>query len=249
METLILFAARDSWLSWAIGAVILFIYVMNHLLTLSKAKNPPTRKPPVPRPADRAQGRPPRPPRTDAPRPELTPEQAKINAEIEEFMRRAKDRRGQTPREPAAGSGSGSRQTAQQNSGERGAQPRQIGNATDVPVLEQRDFDAVAESVEKHLSNRSFGERAKHLADDIVRADEQMEQHMQAAFTRRVGTLQDSGDQGAKADSRPVTDAEPSAVTDQSAAAAALAAMLRNPQSIRQAFVMQEILQRPEHRW
>ena len=57
---------------------------------------------------------------------------------------------------------------------------------------ERRELSTVAESVEKHMADRGFNQRAEHLADDIVRADQQMESHLQKAFGHRVGTLGDT---------------------------------------------------------
>ena len=113
-----------------------------------------------------------------------------------------------------------------------------------VPLEEPRR-ESVAASVEKHLKTGTFEKRAAHLADDIVRADQQMEEHLQAAFGRRVGTL--AGD--APAAKSPVTDTPTAAVEDAPSAAAAFAQILRTPQGMREAIVLGEILARPEHRW
>lgn len=103
----------------------------------------------------------------------------------------------------------------------------------------------MSESVERHLGTRSFNERTEHLADDITRADQQMEEHMQKAFNRRVGTL----DEATPKASAPATDTRPLATIEQPSAATAIAAMLANPAEIKQAIVLSEILARPEHRW
>jgi hypothetical protein len=104
----------------------------------------------------------------------------------------------------------------------------------------------VAESVEKHLGTRTFNKRAEHLADDIVRADQQMEDHLQKSFNRRVGTL---GGGTAKEPETPVTDASPVTSVDTSPAAQSLRKLLSNPNDIRQAIILSEILDRPERHW
>ena len=77
-------------------------------------------------------------------------------------------------------------------------------------------------------------------------SDQQMEAHLQKAFSHKVGTLAGASPQDSAA---PVTDT-PSQVTDEgSSIAAGLAAMLATPQGMRQAVVLGEILVRPEHRW
>jgi hypothetical protein len=114
----------------------------------------------------------------------------------------------------------------------------------DVVLLDEPRRESVASSVEKHLQTGSFEKRAAHLTDDITRAEEQMEEHLQAAFGRRVGTLAD-----APIAAGPVTDTPVAAIDDAPPAAAAFAQILRTPQGMREAIVLGEILARPEHRW
>ena len=172
-----------------------------------------------------------------------SPEQAKLNSEIEQFLKRASERQGErlkrespvkpTPKPP--------KQTAKQP-------PRQPKREASVAVepLPQRSFDSVASSVEKHIGQRSFSQRTEHLADDIVRADQQMEDHLQKAFNRKVGTLADAKPSG----SQPATDSIPAAtLADRSDVGLALAGMLANPQTLKQMIVLQEILRRPVDHW
>ena len=75
-------AAIEDWLRFAVPLVFIIVYVVNHLLAALRAapaapRNDPRRK------AD-AGPRPPRPPQPQAAQP--TPEQAKLNTEIEQFL-------------------------------------------------------------------------------------------------------------------------------------------------------------------
>jgi hypothetical protein len=96
------------------------------------------------------------------------------------------------------------------------------------------------------MGNRGFAQRAEHLADDIVRADQQMEEHLQKSFNRKVGTL-DSTTQGRSTE--PVTDTAAKADAGPQSQAAVLAELLASAQGVRQAVILSEILERPEHRW
>jgi hypothetical protein len=126
------------------------------------------------------------------------------------------------------------------------APPRAPAPPVRVEPSERPGFDSVAASVEKHMANRGFTQRAEHLADDIVRADQEMEQHLQKSFSRRIGTLGPT----TPSPTGPVTDAEPVADQPQPAASAMmLGGVLASGQQLKQAFVLNEILQRPEHRW
>lgn len=221
-------AAVEDWLKIIVPLVFFVIYAINQLLTASKTKpaqppnNPPRRKPEMAeRPLRPAQ-------RQAQPAPGG---QAPLNAEIEQFLKRASERRG----------GRESTEKAPPK-----APPRQLRETSvDVEPITPQGFTEVAASVEKHLGDRGFKQRAEHLADDIVRADQQMEEHLQKAFSRKVGTLGDSEPRAAA----PVTDAEPVAQAERSPAATALAGLLSNPQNLKQAIVLNEILQRPESRW
>jgi hypothetical protein len=169
---------------------------------------------------------------------------AQLNSEIEQFLKRAGQKRAEgPPRQRAARAQPAPKAPpkpppapARQASGEV---------PLDVEPLARRDFDTVAESVQEHIGTRSFEQRAEHLADDITRADEQMEAHLQRAFGHRVGTL--AGGDAAQA--APVTDVQTTVVTDAPSAAAAFAMLLRTPQGMQQAIVASEILARPEDRW
>jgi hypothetical protein len=232
----LLAAGIGELLSFIVPIVFLIIYVLNHLLA-PKGNRPQPRQPQR-RPAERAERPLNRPPLEQAPQ----GEQAKLNAEIEQFLKRASQRRDD-----------------RSSCGERVARakappkppPKPLGRprsdqVVDAPPSERRPLGSVAESVEKHLSNRGFSERAEHLADDIADADRQMEEHLQKAFTRQVGTLAATTP---LAGAGPVTDAPPAAAEKTLPAAATLAGALATPQGMREAVILSEILQRPEHRW
>jgi predicted flap endonuclease-1-like 5' DNA nuclease len=231
------FAAGD-WLSALVPIVIAVILLIGRLISSMKSTTPPPRNKQPRRPPETAE-RSLRPPQKQ-PAPQA-PGQSQLNAEIEQFLKRAGDR---PSREPAL---TPQPKTTQPKTPKR-TSPKSLTREQplDAEPVERRDFTSVGASVEKHLANRGFTQRAEHLADDIVRADQEMEQHMQKAFGRRVGTL---GDETAKTSSTPVTDVEPVSAAPRSPAADTLGNLLSNPQNVKQAVILNEILQRPEHRW
>jgi hypothetical protein len=235
-SALVPLAAGDDWMKLIIPLVFLVIYVINHLLASAKTKPAappparPARKPPM---GERT----PRPPQQVPAEPST--QQAELNAEIEQFLKRAEARRGEGQRRGQAA------KAVKAPAKPAAKQPPQPPTPRREPRT-RRGFGDVAESVEKHLGHRGFESRTEHLADDIVRADQQMEDHLQKAFSRKVGTLDDSGD----ASKAPLTDAQTAAVlADGPSAETGIAIVLANPQTLKQAVVLTEIFARPEHRW
>jgi hypothetical protein len=225
-------AALEDWLKFIVPLVFFVIWALNQLIAASKVKPkegraaPPRRKPePTERPL-----RPVPPPANPAGQ---QSGQAQLNAEIEQFLKRAGQRRGEKqPRQQAA------------TKAPPKAPPRPPREEpVDVEPVSKRDD--VARSVEKHLGNRGFSQRAEHLAEEVARADQQMEEHLQQAFSHKVGTLG-----GAEPPSEtPLTDTQTTVQSQRSAMATAIAGILADPQNIRQMIVLKEILDRPESRW
>jgi hypothetical protein len=229
-DSILLVAGIGEVMGVLVLIVSIIVWAINQLLA-ARGNQPPARNAPrrPPQPAERAL-RPPGPP----PKPQPDPA-SQLNAEIEQFLKRASQRRGERP----------SRERARAAAPQPPPKPPHQ-EPREVRLVERRDFDAVAASVEKHLANRGFSERAEHLADEVARADEEMERHLQQAFSHRVGTL---ASDAALAPASPVTDAQPTVKSEPPSAAASLAAILASPQGMRQAIVLAEILARPEHRW
>jgi hypothetical protein len=248
----ILLAGIQDWIG-AIVPIGFLIYALIQLFT-AKGPQPPARKPQrrvAPEQAER-----PLRPQPPTAKPQGAP-QAQLNAEIEQFLKRATQRRGdaarrrseptlKTPPRPAP------RTIAPQSGTTQKSSPLSPGQPASGPVTAKppaagkrpRDRSSVSDSVEEHLSDRGFGRRAEHLADEIVRADVQMEEHVKTMFNRKVGRL---GEEATAADLVPMTDTETAIVP--SVPTSAIATLLANPQNARQAFILSEILARPEHRW
>ena len=163
-----------------------------------------------------------------------------MRSEIEEFLRRASrgaagpsDTATQQPprRQPA---------TAPLPAARTRAQPLEAQVVDEKPV-----GGRVGEHVKSYLDSSEFKRRTASLADDMVQADEKRVEHLQEVFRHQVGQL---------ADETPPTIASQESVSAKAPSAATgpafdLAGMFGQPGNLRQAILLQEILQRPEHRW
>ncbi|MEX2115165.1 MAG: hypothetical protein WD845_18370 [Pirellulales bacterium] len=252
IREVLLLAGIGDVLGVLVPIVFFVIYLLNQLLSgkgnpqQQQQRGPQRRAAPQRPQAERAM-RPPQAPGHAPAAPEPRGQAAQLNQEIEQFLKRAGQRRGESPQRERAATASESRPRAPRKPPAPQQRPSLRDEPIDVDVvpLDEPRRDSVAASVERHMQSGSFAQRAEHLADDIVRADQEMEDHMQAAFGRRVGTL--AGETPAA--SGPVTDVQTSVVTDAPSPAAAFAQILRTPQGMREAVVLSEILARPEHRW
>jgi hypothetical protein len=98
--------------------------------------------------------------------------------------------------------------------------------------------------VAEDLDTSEFSERASHLGERVGKADDKMEARLQSKFDHQVGRLGGaaSTDTAAEEEAAPETGGPAPSPGN-------LAQWLRSPDSLRQAIVLSEILERPEHRW
>jgi hypothetical protein len=239
---------------WIVPVIVVAFFIISHLWNAIKSvqQQAPQRrtleKPLKPQPADQRGGA-----GTQQPTAQQSGSgQGQLNAEIEEFLKRANERRGakggdQGKRQTSSGSASGRQQPARQTPPKAPLPSEKAGAKQQRPApASRRGFDTVAESVQQHLGERKFEQRESRLADDVVRAEQQLAQHVDQAFSNRLGNL-------AAADAATLQPAEvvaAAAVTDDSnSMARALAGLLVNQQNLRQAILLKEILDRPVDRW
>lgn len=175
---------------------------------------------PKPKPAG---NRPAPPPKPGAPR------EADLRSEVDEFLRRAK---GLPPKDP-----------------EPAVEPIMLDDA-DQPArkiaapLEPSPYhgDTVSEHVAQHvrpLAESQLAEQAAHLGEEVGLADEKLEARLKAKFEHRLGTLR-------RREEEPEPEVDPLAAT---LGGEQIAAMLANPEGVRNAIILNEILQRPTDRW
>jgi hypothetical protein len=103
-----------------------------------------------------------------------------------------------------------------------------------------------AKSVGEHVAERigasahEFNKEVADLGARVKQADEQFDRQLQQKFDHELGSLA----------SRPATsNSETPPTTQRPSPAAQIAAMLANPDGVRQAMILNEILHRPSDRW
>ncbi|MCU0879578.1 MAG: hypothetical protein MUF06_17505 [Pirellulaceae bacterium] len=187
--------------------------------------------------------------------------------EVEEFLRRAAARRaaaqGQQGRRPPpqqpppqpAWAPPAPPQPFQQRPPQ--PPPRRPGSLAEVVMLEPVELvdaeiveaqpagrGAVDRSVNQHFrGTQAIGQHAQQLGADVDLADDKLEAHLHQVFDHKVGDLKRSTmEAAAESPSQAARDAP-------LPGAASIAAMLINPQSLRNAILMSEILRRPEENW
>jgi hypothetical protein len=96
------------------------------------------------------------------------------------------------------------------------------------------DRVSVGEHVKHHLDSSIFDRRASHLGEDVESESEEMEQHVHDVFDHSVGTL------GPEPADEPelISDDDPPQVVRRNW----IADMLRNPATMRQVIVLNEIM-------
>jgi hypothetical protein len=99
----------------------------------------------------------------------------------------------------------------------------------------------VATHVRKHLDTQEFEQRTGSLGK-LAELDDTVDEHVQQSFDHRLGTLVDQG-VSTEAEGSGATMAEPGVAV---AAAAGIAEVLANPESLRNAIILQEILRPPQ---
>ncbi len=94
------------------------------------------------------------------------------------------------------------------------------------------------------VDTSQFERRAEQLGEEVGLADEAMEAHLHQRFDHQVGSFSEGG----------LSSVDTSAPAEQlresgSSFAQEIAAMLRDPLSVRRAIVLGDILNPPTHRW
>jgi hypothetical protein len=248
-----IFAANiEPWLEAIFLLVMGFLWLINRISTAIEAarRPPPVRRPaqPVPPQADgppvqQMQARQPVPPQAQ-PRPASDA----LQGEIEEFLRRASGRRdgnqqqrqGQrpTPARPAVANG----KTDPRRS--RPAPPAVRAKPVVKPPAEMADTpEAITQHVKQFLDMREFDKRTSNLST-IDEQEREFEQKVKQTFSHELGhlkpsTLADGGDSAATA----ALLAPPQLNSN------VLAGLFRSGIDLKRAIALNEIFQRPEHRW
>lgn len=159
--------------------------------------------------------------------------------DIEEFLRRAAQRRAQQqqPKPPAA---------PPQGPRPKPAPPRPVeileAQIIEPDVLQGSSVEA---HVKEHIRAGVFDEHISHLGEEVDRSDDRMEAHLHEYFEHDLGAL---GARTSAAGDSSLDDDSPGQQS-QPMKPANFLELLQNPASIRQAIILNEILARPSDRW
>jgi hypothetical protein len=228
--------AAGEWIKLVIFAVFFIIWVVNNLRkALAQAQPPKGGR--VPRPNVL-------PPDADLQPQERPPQQQQLAGEIEAFLKRASEkRREKKVRKPAEVK----KTVASPKPAPQPAQ-RLMQSDADAQGFELRSTQSVADHVQQRLDTRIFGERAAHMVDDLAKQDAEREAHRKQVFDHQLGRLADTSVAAvipSQAEAgQAATGAGSTAITP-----ASIAALLANPENVKQAIVLNEILTRPERYW
>lgn len=105
----------------------------------------------------------------------------------------------------------------------------------------------VDKHVETHINERKFDKREASLGRQVAQTGSELSQHLHQVFDHHVGSLGDVPNNAGESSSL-----KPPEVTTAEAPSlfiTGLFDLLNNPDSIRQAIVLNEILRRPDERW
>lgn len=173
------------------------------------------------------------PPRPDARMRPPAPGRQEVNDEVAEFLRRTAERSGKKAPDPQMAP------QARRPLVERRSAPL-VGDFVEVEAVDEPPTGAgVTSHVQQHLSNREFDQRASHLGS-VEQEERAFEAQVHQAFDHKVGHLAARAEEPAPGAASPVAPA----ISSQT-----VAALLADPQSLRGAMVLNEILQRPTDRW
>lgn len=117
--------------------------------------------------------------------------------------------------------------------------------------IEILDDDAtVADHVRRRLTGEKLGRLSSDVGERLAHVDDTVEDRLHDVFDHGIGALGKTPGESARTTQAEEAETPEDRITSVPATAAAgLAAMLANPGNLRQAIVLSEILQRPEHRW
>jgi len=162
---------------------------------------------------------------------------ANMTNEIDEFMRRAAAK----PRSTA-----GAEPVRRPQARPPADKPVQAEVVADAPVGGQ-----INRQVETYLDTQEFSQRTTKLGGEVAQADKEIDQHLHQVFDHHVSKLEFVPGEAAT----PPVAVGPVELTEQSLLdipatfATGLTDLLADPNSVRQAIVLNEIIHRPEERW
>ncbi|MBN2022944.1 MAG: hypothetical protein JW809_09120 [Pirellulales bacterium] len=236
----------DGWAE-AIGAIV--ILVVTGLSALGQFMARQREKAAgAPRPADRPMGPAagPQPVQPARPAPPVQPRRGALEDEIGEFLRRAAQQRGGQPQQ--ADVAQPRRVVAQQSRPQPPRTLRPSAQPVEAEIVRGPVGEGVAQKVAKDLDTTEFKRRTAQLGQETRQAAARVEERLQHKFDHQLGQLA-AKPQKRRKPAAPQAAAAAAADALPPTSAAGFAAILSDVDNVRQAIVLNEILQRPEHRW
>jgi hypothetical protein len=217
-----LFAAKGGELL-TILMVVIFIVVPLLGQFLSKMKGPRQQGPVRPAKPARPAG------------------QGSVQSEIEEFLRRANQKK-----EPAA-----NRPPRQQPPRAKLAEKPARAEVVRAEVVRERPVGGEVEKhVKKYLDEEEFVRRSKKMGEEVAESDEKIERRLKSVFDHSLSKIAATPGVTASPPNAKLAETAPQiTVATPSIAAGDVAALFGNPLSVRQAIILSEILNRPSDRW
>ncbi len=227
-------ADLGAWLEVGIPLVLALFYAIAQIFNRER-KTPPPNKPsrPAARPMPQTVGNVKRAPAAPGVgRAATTQKSDPLLAEIQKFLKQANQPK--------------PRPTGPQSPGGR---PRiEVIPARSGSVVEDPPPRALDTLQGRHLDTAEVSASAAHLTDDMKRGDVEREQHFEQTFGHKLGSLTDTSDRRFQSHHEPMAPAASSRRNDLTPVVVALN-LRTTPDDLLRAFMLNEVLQRPEHRW
>jgi hypothetical protein len=180
------------------------------------------------------------------------PKPKSVKDEIDDFLRRAAQKR--QPQSAIPSTSSYKQQQESNVPSRRISRPSapisQHPEPIQAEVVRERSVGGgVSEHVNKYLDEKEFSQRASKMGGDVAAADTKIEKHLKEAFGHGISQLASKTGETAAAPMPKSTGFFEDDVPILAAAGTGLASLLNNIDNLRQAIVVNEILQRPIDRW
>lgn len=230
-----LLGAGVDWLKIIIWVVVIGAWAINQLMALKN--KPGAAKPAAPRP-----------------QPNAGNAQRGLLDEVERFLKDARKNVEQAQQRQAAKSSppparakppklpqskrnkDQERKKAPDRSKQKAAEPQRRRLEPERSLDDVERGGSVAQHVRQHLDTSRFDQRAEQLSKLQQKIEQDIGAHVKSVFDHQIGTLAESSAAAAESTAAP-------------SAARQIADLLRDPQGVRNAVLLQEILRPPVERW
>lgn len=165
-----------------------------------------------------------------------------MNNEVAEFLKRAAQRRAQLEQQAKAQAENAARARSQM-SAPREEAPILLSSSDEIVQAEVVAQDRISASVSRDISGPSrISAQVAQLGQKVDQADDILEAHLHQTFDHKLGRISVS------TTSAPAS-GSPTGMGSGTDAVTSIIRLLQSPTGLRDAILLNEILQRPESRW